>query len=172
MQFVGRYWLWLVIILVCTLAANALGLYLPKVTQRIIDDSIVVKNYALLPYLCILLFGVVLLKGFLNFTTMFLSPFIAQRTTYDIRNRLFDHIQRLSFTYHDQAETGQLLSRSTADVDALLAFLGDGLTNVVSNVLIFVGVLVLCISMNWQLARLFRCLPCRSLYFLYSATAV
>lgn len=152
MQFVGRYWLWLVIILVCTLAANALGLYLPKVTQRIIDDSIVVKNYALLPYLCILLFGVVLLKGFLNFTTMFLSPFIAQRTTYDIRNRLFDHIQRLSFTYHDQAETGQLLSRSTADVDALLAFLGDGLTNVVSNVLIFAGVLVLCISMNWQLA--------------------
>lgn len=152
LQFAGKYQLWILVTLICTLSANALALYLPKLTQRIIDDSIAVKNYQLLPYLCYLLLGLVIIRGFLVFSSGFLTSFVAQRTTFDIRNRLFDHIQRLSFEYHDEAETGQLISRATSDVDALLTFLGDGITNVASNALIFTGVLILCLSMNWELA--------------------
>ncbi len=138
--------------LVSALGANGLALLLPKMMQRIIDDSIEPKRYDLLPVLGLTIIGLAVIKGILGFGSMYLTSFVAQRTTYDIRNRLFDHIQRLSFTYHDEAETGQLISRSTSDVEALLAFLGDGLTNLISNSLIFVGVLILCLSMNWQLA--------------------
>lgn len=152
MQYAKKYWLWILLTLICTLAANGLALYLPKVMQRIIDESIEPKRYALLPVFCYTLIGLSLVKGVLGFGAMYVTSFVAQRTTYDIRNRLFDHIQRLSFTYHDEAETGQLISRSTADVEALLAFLGDGLANMMSNVLIFFGVLILCLKMNWQLA--------------------
>ncbi|MHB1456411.1 MAG: ABC transporter ATP-binding protein [Armatimonadota bacterium] len=152
LQFVSRYWLWIVLTLFCTLAANGLALYLPKIMQRMIDESIEPKQYALLPILCYTLLGLSILKGVLGFGAMYLTSFVAQRTTYDIRNRLFDHIQRLSFTYHDEAETGQLISRSTSDIEALLTFLGDGITNLTSNVLIFFGVLILCLVMNWQLA--------------------
>ncbi|HAH87652.1 MAG TPA: ABC transporter ATP-binding protein, partial [Armatimonadetes bacterium] len=85
---------------------------------------------------------------------------MAQATIYDIRNRLFDHIQRLSFTYHDTAETGQLISRTTSDIEALNSFLGVGLLNIVVNSTIVTGILAVCITTNWKLAgAALSCIP-------------
>ena len=88
--------------------------------------------------------------------TIFLNVYCiegsAQRTCFQIRNRLFDHLQRLSFRFYDQAQTGQLMSRATSDVDALRRFLGFGVSTILSNVVVFFGVLALCFHINATLS--------------------
>jgi len=150
--YARRYWHWTFLTLVCALSGAGIFLFLPQVVQRIIDECIELKQYDLLPYYAAGIVGLVVVKGIFNFGQIYLTEYVAQRTVYDIRNRLFDHIQRLSFSYHDEAETGQLISRSTTDVDALRAFLGNGLIHLVTNVLVFAGILPICLHMNWRLA--------------------
>jgi len=152
--YARRYWYLTILTVVCMVGGVALGLVFPKILQLIIDRCIVPGRADLIPRYLLILSGLVVLKALMGFGQGYSASRVALRTMYDIRNRLFDHIQRLSFSYHDEAETGQLISRSTTDVDALRQFLGDGISNLVGNTLIFAGVLPLCLLMNWRLALL------------------
>ena len=89
-------------------------------------------------------------------TFTFLSGRLAAQTAEGIvkrlRNYLFDHIQRLSFTYHDHAQTGELVQRSTSDVDALRRFFADQAIGVGRIVLLFSVNLTALLLLNWRLA--------------------
>ena len=84
----------------------------------------------------------------------YLNEFVSQRVAYDLRNRLYDHLQRLSFAYHDRAKTGELMSRVTSDVDTARVFTGQGVLQIVNTVVLYVSVLALMFFLNWQLALL------------------
>ncbi len=71
-----------------------------------------------------------------------------------LRNYLFDHIQRLSFTYHDKTPTGELIQRCTSDVDALRRFFADQAIAVGRILILFVVNLTALLLLNWQLALL------------------
>jgi ATP-binding cassette subfamily B protein len=152
--YANKYWYFTVLTVICMVGGVALGLIFPKILQLIIDKCIEPKRPALIPHYLAILGGLVVLKAAMGFGQGYCASRVALRTMYDIRNQLFDHIQRLSFSYHDEAETGQLISRATTDVDALRQFLGDGISNLLGNILIFSGVLPLCLMMNWRLAVL------------------
>jgi len=152
LAFARRYWHWILLTLVCLLAVTGLNLLVPEFMKLIIDRCLEPRKFKLLPYLALGIVGIAVVRGVFQFGQQYLTEYVAQRTVYDIRNRLFDHIQRLSFGYHDEAETGQLISRATADVDVLRRFLGHGLLHLLSDSLIFVGILIFCLYMNWKLA--------------------
>ena len=88
-------------------------------------------------------------------TFTFISGRLAARTAEGIarrlRNYLFDHIQRLSFSYHSQTSTGELISRSTSDVDALRRFFADQAIGVGRVLLLFIVNLAAILYLNWQL---------------------
>ena len=67
---------------------------------------------------------------------------------------MYDHLQRLPFSFYDKSQTGQLISRATGDIDSLRRFLSFGMMNFVSSIFIFVAVLIICMLKNWQLASL------------------
>ena len=69
----------------------------------------------------------------------YLSEWIAQHIGYDLRNRLYDHIQHLPFTYHDHSQTGQLISRCIEDVRAIERFTGFGVVELIRLVLLHGG---------------------------------
>jgi ATP-binding cassette subfamily B protein len=71
-----------------------------------------------------------------------------------LRNYLYDHIQRLSFTYHDRTRTGELIQRATSDVDAVRRFFADQAIGVGRIVLLFVINFVALLNLNAQLALL------------------
>jgi len=152
LKFVRRYWRLSLFAVVCILTATGLDLIIPQFIREIIDRCLVGQQYGLLPYFALAIVGITLVKGVFQFGQSYLSGYVAQRVVYDIRNRLFDHIQRLSFSYHDEAETGQLISRATSDVDMLRQFLGHGFVHLLGNIIIFAGVLVICLYMHWKLA--------------------
>jgi ATP-binding cassette subfamily B protein len=78
-----------------------------------------------LPLIALGFLGLALFEGAFTFLSGWLAARTAEGIALRLRNYLFDHIQRLSFAYHDRAQTGELIQRSTSDVDALRRFFAD-----------------------------------------------
>jgi ATP-binding cassette subfamily B protein len=95
-----------------------------------------------------------LVQGVFTFLSGKLAAQTAEGIVLRLRNYLFDHIQRLSFTYHDQTPTGELIQRSTSDVEALRRFFADQAIGVGRIVLLFAVNLAALLFLNWQLALL------------------
>lgn len=160
MVFARRYWQWILLTLACMFSYTGLDLLLPQALRLIIDRCLGEHQYQLLSYYALAIIAIAIGRGIFQFGQWYLPEYVAQRTVFDIRNRLFDHIQRLSFTYHDEAETGQLISRATADVEVLRRWLGHGLMHLLSDGLIFFGILAYFLSMNAHLALVaLSCIP-------------
>lgn len=152
LTYASRYWPWLLLTIVCLITVAGLELLGPQLIRLIVDDALRGGNYGMLPWYAMGIVGLAIVTGVFRFGQQYFTEYTAQKTIFDIRNRLFDHIQRLSFSYHDEAETGQLISRATSDVQALSRFLGHGITHLVTDTLVFIGVLIICLHMNWKLA--------------------
>ena len=98
--------------------------------------------------------GLALLEGTFTFLSGRWSAQTAEGLARRLRDYLFDHIQRLSFAYHDKAQTGELIQRSTSDVDAIRRFFADQATNAGRILMLFVVNLIALLALNWQLALL------------------
>lgn len=155
-----KHWVLGALALTCMLSTAAMELMWPQLQKLIIDRSLIQGRYDLLPFFSVGILALFAVRGVLVLLRNYLSYSFGMATIYDIRNRLFDHIQRLSFTYHDTAETGQLISRTTSDIEALNAFLSWGILHTVVNLGIVIGILPICFKMNWKLAFVaISCLP-------------
>ena len=93
-------------------------------------------------------------QGALSFLSGVLTARTSEGIARRLRNYLYDHIQRMSFTYHDHTETGELIQRATSDVDAVRRFFADQAINAGRIVLLFVINFVALWSMNARLALL------------------
>jgi ATP-binding cassette subfamily B protein len=152
--FYRKYWQWALLALLAMFAVEAFALATPKVIGYGIGSGAAKNNWQLAVRCGVFLVAMHIVKAFCIYGRTNLVQYTAQRTIFDIRNRLFDHIQRLSFSYHDEAETGQLISRSTADVEALQGFLADAMMWITTNTVVITGITVICMLMNWKLALL------------------
>jgi ATP-binding cassette subfamily B protein len=96
--------------------------------------------------------GLAAMEGSFTYFSGRLAAFTAEGVARRLRNYLFDHIQRLSFTYHDKTQTGDLISRSTSDVDALRRFFSEQAIGVGRIVLLFTINFIALIRLNLHLA--------------------
>jgi ATP-binding cassette subfamily B protein len=92
------------------------------------------------------------IRGFFAFLQVYWAERNSQSVSFDLRNDLFAKVQRLSFSYHDRNQTGQLMVRATDDVEKVRLFIGQGLLQLVGAVLLIVGTLVILFSTNARLA--------------------
>jgi ABC-type multidrug transport system fused ATPase/permease subunit len=92
------------------------------------------------------------LRGLFAYGQGYLSQAVSQRVAYDLRNRLYDHLQRLSFSFHDESETGQLMSRLTVDIEQVRNFIVLGLLRAAIAVLTFGPIAVILVRLDWRLA--------------------
>lgn len=92
------------------------------------------------------------LRGLFAFLQAYWAEKNSQAVAYDLRNDLYSQIQRLSFSYHDQNQTGQLMIRATDDVEKVRLFIGQGLLQLVGAIVLLTGTLILLFSTNTALA--------------------
>jgi ATP-binding cassette subfamily B protein len=92
------------------------------------------------------------MRGLFAFLQTFWAEKNSQSMAFDMRNDLFAKIQRLSFSYHDQNQTGQLMVRATDDVEKVRIFIGQGLLQLVGAVLLLSGTLFILFNTNTRLA--------------------
>lgn len=107
-------------------------------------------NALLLAGLAIVIFAAI--RGLFAFLQAYWAEKNSQAVAYDIRNDLFAKIQQLSFSYHDQNQTGQLMIRATDDVEKVRLFIGQGLIQLVGAILLVVGTLIILFATNARLA--------------------
>lgn len=92
------------------------------------------------------------MRGFFTYGQTYLAEWVSQRVAYDVRNAIYDRLQGLSYAYHDKAQTGQLMSRATQDVEAVRMFISLGVLRLAYIFLLMFVVLGLMLFANWRLA--------------------
>src|SRR5215212_10356338 len=92
------------------------------------------------------------LRGLFAFLQTFWAEKNSQAVAYDLRNDLYAKIQRLSFSYHDKNQTGQLMIRATDDVEKVRLFIGQGLLQLVGAVILLTGTIIILFTSNVSLA--------------------
>jgi ABC-type multidrug transport system fused ATPase/permease subunit len=132
--------------LACTLLAAGLGLVVPWILKVVLDEGLAQPQVYFFWFAGGLLIAVTLGRGLAIFGHQYLAASLAHAMAYRLRNMLYDHIQHLSFADHDRIRTGELMSRATADVEAVRLFFHFGLPTVVSLVFTGAGTIV---AMAW-----------------------
>ena len=119
-------------------------------------DALVEKNNisGYIPWIAISFFVLSALQGLFTYISGRLAARTSEGITRRLRNFLFDHIQRLSFSYHDKTKTGELIQRTTSDVDAVRQFFADRAIGLGRIVLLFIVNLIVLLTLQARLALL------------------
>jgi ATP-binding cassette, subfamily B, bacterial len=133
---------------VAAVAKTATYLLLRQLVDRVLGEGIISSTLALFALAFV---GLAAVEGIFTFFSGKLAALTAEGVALRLRMYMFDHIQRLSFTYHSKTPTGELIQRSTSDVDALRRFFADQAISAGRIVLLFVVNLAALVHLNWKL---------------------
>lgn len=152
LRYLRRYWQTTLAAYVSLVLSSATMLVTPRLLQVLIDQGITTKDMPRVVKLAVVMVGLVLIGALFRFLQGYLSEKASQGVAYDLRNELFAQIQRLSFSYHDRAQTGQLMTRATNDVEMVRQFTGMGFLQLLNAIVMLVGSVGFLVSMNWWLS--------------------
>src|SRR3954453_15135222 len=127
--------------IVLALGAQLFELAVPWLTGDVNDQAIQPRDTERLKTLILLMLGAAILRFILMTVRRLVSGSMAVSIEFDLRNRVYAHLQRLSFGFFDHNQTGQLMSRATADVGTVRIFLSYGLLFFTQYIITIVGVL-------------------------------
>jgi ABC-type multidrug transport system fused ATPase/permease subunit len=148
----GFHWLYAIATVSVGVAAlaRALSYYL---IAYFIDDVLSVEGMmGMLPWVALGFIGLALMQGGFTFLGGRLAAQTSEGIARRLRNYVYDHLQRLSFTYHDRMQTGELLSRATSDVDALRRLYSEQLIGIGRIATLFIVSFVALLNLNVRLA--------------------
>jgi ATP-binding cassette, subfamily B, multidrug efflux pump len=124
----------------------------PQLFRWGIDQGIAKQDLQVVLYSAGAMVIAAIARGLFNFGQSFWAEAASQGVAYDLRNKIFSKIQNLSFSYHDQAQTSQLLTRVTSDIEQVRTFLGTSLVQVVSSIVTLMSIAIILLVMDWKLA--------------------
>ena len=99
----------------------------------------------------VIIFGLMLTRGILTYFQQYLGEAVSQFVSYDIRNRLYNHVQHMSFGFHDRHHTGSLMSRAITDVENIRMFINMGLVRTPYFMGLFIVVAAILFVRDWRL---------------------
>jgi ABC-type multidrug transport system fused ATPase/permease subunit len=146
------HWLWTLGAIACLGLSTAFALIVPWLLGWVINTGLQHGQFGTL----LLATGAILLtsalRGLFAYGQGYLGQGLSNLIAYDLRNMLYDHLQTLDFSFHDEAETGQLMSRLTVDIEAVRNFIPMGLLRALLAVVYFVAITTILFTIDWQLA--------------------
>jgi ABC-type multidrug transport system fused ATPase/permease subunit len=160
-----RYRVRLVCAYVSFFAAIGFALLIPHLFGQSIDrlihfnsaDSRVLSldvESATLFLMALALLGASLMRGVADFARTYTTDSLSQKVAYDLRNLLYDKLQHLSFAFHDTEHTGNLMSKATADVEAIRRFINMGLVRSLDVGVRLIAITTILAFLNWKLTLL------------------
>jgi ATP-binding cassette subfamily B protein len=138
-----------------TVGFAAFALALPWLLGTAIDKVFNTDGSSVLTTLftlSIAILAVNVLRGVSAYGQQFYGEAVSQRVAYELRNAFYDHLQHLSFAYHDSEQTGNLMSKATVDVEGIRRFIQAGMIRGAYTFLLLVSVSVLLAFLDWKLA--------------------
>ncbi len=148
------YLLRIVLMLATILGVTLLGLVPPLLYRDLIDHALPEHNAARLNLLALGMIGVPLFNGLLGVAQRYLSASVGEGIIADLRQALFEHLQRMSLRFFTNTRTGELMSRLNNDVVGSQQAITSTMVNIISNVVSVVLTLGIMVSLDWRLTLL------------------
>ncbi|RDY31565.1 ABC transporter ATP-binding protein [Lachnotalea glycerini] len=162
---------WLFADLFFAILGAAITLVLPLIVRYITTSVVYMQSkesIQIIIKLSIAMFGLVLVEAFCNFFIAYYGHIMGAKIEFNMRNEIFSHYQKLSFTFYDNQKVGQLMSRVTNDLFEISELLHHGPEDVIISIIKFVGSFIILISINEELTLVaFAFLPLMIIYAFY-----
>ncbi|MCO5247273.1 MAG: ABC transporter ATP-binding protein/permease, partial [Anaerolineae bacterium] len=136
------------------IGASLLNLFVPQIIKAAIDRGLAARDAMMLVYAALLILGIAVVRAIAAFGQRYFGEWLTYRVAYDLRNEFYDSVQQLPFSFHDKAHTGDLMSRATGDISETERFVGIGLMEMVSTLLLMAGVTIAMLLVDPTLAAL------------------
>ena len=143
---------WVALAFVLVLAAAFLGPLRPKLIQVAIDDYIVEGDLDGLYGMIVILIGLLIGEGIILFVNSYLTQWIGQHAIYDVRTKVYRHIQKQPLSFFDRTPIGKLITRTTSDVESLSDVLSAGVITILGSLFRLLFIAIFMFSLNWILA--------------------
>jgi ATP-binding cassette, subfamily B, bacterial len=156
-EYLRPYYGQLVLMLAAAIGAAAAEIVVPLLVKAIIDGPITHGNSRALLPLGLAATGLGVVQAALSLYRRWVQASAVTDMERSMRDSLYAHLQRLHAGFHDDWQSGQLLSRATTDLSALRRFAGFGTIFFVTNVVTFIAVIALLIRLNWWLGLITGC---------------
>ena len=141
-----------ILTLLLLVVVTATDLLLPKLFSIAIDEVTGKKRGSRVDLLGVMFLALLTIRFFATWAEFYLISWLGNRVVFDLRNRMFRHLQTLSVGYVDRRGVGSIMSRLQNDVGVINEFFGEGITGVFSNTLILVGIVIVMLWTDWKLA--------------------
>lgn len=139
--YVKPYKKYVIFAILLNIFVAGLGPVRPYLTKVAIDDYIAHANYNGLILIAALLFGSLMLQAFVQYFLTYYTQYLGQKTLYDLRTQLFEHVQKLALKYFDRTPIGRIVTRTTNDVESLGELFSSGIVMVFSDIFIIIWIL-------------------------------
>lgn len=150
--YVKPYKKYVIFAILLNIFVAGLGPVRPFLTKVAIDDYIAYSNYNGLVLIAALLFGSLMLQAFIQYFLTYYTQYLGQKTLYDLRTQLFEHVQKLALKYFDRTPIGRIVTRTTNDVESLGELFSSGIVMVFSDIFIIIWILAFMFFMDIPLS--------------------
>jgi ATP-binding cassette subfamily B protein len=148
-----RPYVWHVVLaILMSIVVSGMEAIRPWFTKHAVDVNIAQRDTHGLLITAVLFLCVLIVRGLVQYLNTYLTQWIGQRTIFDLRMQLFEHLQNLGLRFFNRNPIGRLITRVTTDIEVLNEMFSSGIVMVFSDVFTIIGILYFMFSMSWQLA--------------------
>ncbi|MBM2845890.1 MAG: transporter-like protein, partial [Bacteroidetes bacterium] len=148
-----RPYKWQVVLgILLSIAVSAMEAVRPYFTKIAVDENIAQGDRYGLLMTTLFFLGVMVVRGVIQYFNTYLTQWVGQRTIFDLRMEVFEHLQHRGLKFFDKNPIGRLITRVTNDIEVLNDMFSSGIVMVFSDVFTIIGILYFMFSMDWELA--------------------
>jgi ATP-binding cassette subfamily B protein len=149
---VTPHWRWVIGFLVTVAVTSGLDAYFTLLSKRIVDEGILARNAAALTAIITTYGSLIVLQAAMVLGFIYLAGVLGERVQYDLRRKLFNHLQELSFSYFSKTPVGWIMSRVTSDSERIANLVTWGMLDVTWALLNIATSVYVMLTINWRLA--------------------
>ena len=150
--YLKKYRLWVLTALSGIIGSNLLAVAVPYILRDVIDIGIEKRDSGFMLSAGLLVVGLGVLRGISAFFGRYFGERLSHYVAYDIRNQIYDKVQRQSFTYHDSSQVGTIITRAISDVNEIQRYFSFGLMDGLNVLLLLIGVVSIMLATSPALA--------------------
>ena len=151
-SYLKPYWKQLLIVLIAIIISSVLNLMPSVLTGKIIDEGLINRSMKKLVLFIVLSLAVTLGANLIGVLESYMNTWIAQHITYDMRNKMYKHLQKMSQRFFTSNNQGDIITRMTSDITGVQQVITGTLTSILSNSITLIVALVVMFSQNWVMA--------------------
>ncbi|MBO6165734.1 MAG: ABC transporter ATP-binding protein [Eubacterium sp.] len=153
-SYIKPYWKQFTLVLICIALSSVMNLLPSIFTGKIIDDGLIGRNMKLLIIYIVASLGVTFGANLIGVGESYINTWIAQHITFDMRNQMFRHLQKMSQRFFTTSNQGDIITRMTSDIDGVESVITNTFKSILSNSITLIFALIAMFQKNWILALL------------------